>query len=79
MRVGFEARFAKDLRKIKNTRVLADIKSVILECKQADSLGDLNGLKKLHGHEAFYRIRVGDDRIGLEFADNGLNTYFWVF
>jgi mRNA interferase RelE/StbE len=42
------------------------LKQIILTCKQSESLGEINNLKKMQGYESFYRIRLGDYRIGIE-------------
>jgi mRNA interferase RelE/StbE len=70
MKVQFESRFTKDLKKVKDKLLLSNIKQVIDECKTAQSLAEISNLKKLKGYQSFYRIRLGDYRIGLEIADN---------
>ena len=72
MKISFESKFAKDLRNIKNSKILANVKEIIIECKQAETLADIKNVKKLQGHDAFYRIRMGDYRIGLEVISNEL-------
>jgi mRNA interferase RelE/StbE len=72
VKLRFEAKFAKDLRNITNAKLMGKIKDVIEQCKQADNLTQLNHIKKLQGHDTFYRIRVGDYRIGLEAVDDEL-------
>lgn len=72
MKVRFESRFAKDLRDIQDGKVLAKIKALALECKEAKSLAEIQNLKKLRGFEAFYRIRVGNYRLGLEVVGDEL-------
>jgi mRNA interferase RelE/StbE len=66
MKVHFEASFEKDLRKIRDQKVLTQIKSTVLTVKQAVELSELSNLLKLKGYDIYYRIRVGDYRIGLE-------------
>ena len=66
MRVSFEASFARDLRAIKERRLLEQVAQVIAEVKTAEDLSALKHLSKLHGHAHFYRIRLGDYRIGIE-------------
>ena len=66
MKVKFEARFAKDLRAIKTPKHLIKIKEIINACKAAHDLSELNQIKKLQGYDSFYRIRVGDYRVGVE-------------
>ncbi|MDD5034146.1 MAG: hypothetical protein PHE55_05255 [Methylococcaceae bacterium] len=66
MKVSFEAKFAKDLRNIKDGKLLIKIKELIIECKEANSLTEIKNVQKLQGYDAFYRIRIGDYRVGLE-------------
>lgn len=72
MEILFESRFQKDLKKIKDKKIRQKAKEVILQCKQAEQLNEINNLKKMQGYQAFYRIRLGDYRIGIEFLDNTL-------
>lgn len=66
----FEAKFAKDLRAIKEISVLNSVKDIIVECQLAENLTVLKQVKKLKGHTSFYRIRLGDYRLGIELFDN---------
>ncbi|RQW80441.1 MAG: type II toxin-antitoxin system RelE/ParE family toxin [Methylococcus sp.] len=68
MIVRFEASFAKDLRGINDKSLLGRVGQIIDEVKQAESLAGIRSLKKLKGHDHYYRIRVGDYRLGLELA-----------
>ncbi|PZV12048.1 MAG: plasmid stabilization protein [Pseudanabaena sp.] len=70
MNVRFESRFEKDLKLVKDRNLLPRLKQVILSCKQAESLGEINNLKKMQGYDSFYRVRLGDYRIGIEVLDN---------
>ena len=70
MQVKFEARFAKDLRAIRDQKLLNKIKEIVDECKSANSLSELNQLKKMQGYDSFYRIRSGEYRIGIEIVDD---------
>ncbi|MGH7494515.1 MAG: type II toxin-antitoxin system RelE family toxin [bacterium] len=58
--------FAPDLKKIKEKQLLQQIKAIIEEVEQVPSIGAINNLKQLKGGENYYRIRVGDYRIGLK-------------
>ncbi len=66
MIVRFEASFAKDLRGINDKSLLSRVGQIIDEVKQAESLAAIRSMKKLKGHDHFYRIRIGDYRLGLE-------------
>ena len=70
--MSFESKFAKDLRNIRDEKMLAKVKCLILESKQAESLAELKNAKKLQGHETYYRIRIGDYRVGVELVDGEL-------
>ena len=61
----FRASFAKDLRSIRDKELLRKIAEVVEEVERAGALKDVNGLKKLRGGRDYFRIRVGEHRIGL--------------
>ena len=65
MNVQFKDSFVKDLRKVKDKSALKRVKEVIEQAEQARSLQDVTNLKKLKGGRNYYRIRVGEFRIGL--------------
>lgn len=74
MIVRFEARFAKDLRDLSDNTLLTRISEAINNVKHADGIAEIRGLKKLKGFESYYRIRIGDYRLGLEL--NGTEFVF---
>lgn len=65
MKVVFRKSFERDLKKIKDRTILAKIRQSIEEIETAVSSKDLSGVKKLGSAGRFYRIRVGEYRIGL--------------
>lgn len=74
MKVKFESTFQKDLTKIKDKKILQKLKSIILNCKEAEGVNQIEKLKKLQGYNTFYRLRIGDYRVGLE-----INKYMIIF
>ena len=66
MKVLFEASFEKDLRRIKDTNIKIRIKNYIEETKLASNIRQIKNIKKLKEYDTYYRIRMGDFRIGLE-------------
>jgi len=66
VKVSFEASFARDLKRIRDRALLEQVEQVIAEIKAAAGLGEIRHLSKMHGHTAFYRLRLGDYRIGIE-------------
>ena len=70
MKTTFAAKFGKDLRAIKDEKVLAKTKELILKCQSAQNVFELDDIKKMHGFDQFYRVRLGDYRIGLKVVDD---------
>ncbi|BAY13600.1 type II toxin-antitoxin system RelE family toxin [Calothrix sp. NIES-2098] len=70
MIVEFRKSFEKDLSKIKDEAILQRIQKVIEEVENAENIGELSNFKKLKTDGDYYRIRVGDYRIGLKISDN---------
>lgn len=69
MKVRFRTSFKKDLKRIQDRALLAQVSNVIEGVKSADSVGNINNLLKLKGYREFYRIRIGNYRIGLRVAE----------
>jgi mRNA interferase RelE/StbE len=72
MKVKFESSFEKDLKSIKDTKLLNKLKSIIIECKNSDNPRNIKNFKKLRGYDTFYRIRLGDYRVGIELEEDKL-------
>jgi mRNA interferase RelE/StbE len=64
--VEFRKSFARDLKKTKEKQLLQQIKEIVEEIEHAPTVGAINNLKQLKGGENYYRIRLGDYRIGLK-------------
>jgi mRNA interferase RelE/StbE len=69
VKVEFKKSFEKDLGKIRDSDLLAKIKAVIEEVENAEILLDVNNTKKLKADGNYYRIRVGNYRVG--FTEDG--------
>ena len=74
MKITFRKSFTKDLKKLRGTHVLKQVKIAIERLEAAESLESLPNLKKLKGGDAFYRLRIGDYRIGLVVKDSGVDV-----
>ena len=68
MKLKFEKDFLKDLKKLRNEKLKSEIISVIFESEKASNLYQINHIKKLTGYKTYYRIKLGDYRIGIEFV-----------
>ncbi len=65
MKTAFRKSFARDLKKIKDQDLLDRIQQTIEEVEAANDLSSLSSVKKMAGATDYFRIRVGDYRIGI--------------
>lgn len=65
MKVDFRESFAKDLKAVKVKELLTKVREVVETVEKIDSLAELPNLKKLKGGGNYFRMRIGDYRIGL--------------
>lgn len=70
MQTEFTNSFVKDLRKLNDKELLTKVKRVILEIETADSTANIKNIKFLVKSDNYYRIRVGDYRLGLKLDSN---------
>lgn len=64
MATAFRASFVRDLKKLKDQRVREQVRAVIEAVESAEALADLPNVKKMSGSGGYYRVRIGDYRIG---------------
>jgi mRNA interferase RelE/StbE len=77
MKVDFKKSFLKDVKKIKNNKLKSLIAECIIQVESAENIISIKNLKKLSGYDAYFRIRIGDYRIGVKIEKNVV--YFVVF
>ncbi len=65
MKTVFRRSFARDLKKIKNQSILERVKRAIEEVEVAANLQEISNLARMSGAGGFYRIRIGEYRIGI--------------
>lgn len=68
MQIEIKQTFIKDLKPIPK-HIKSKLGGVIDLIEQTDSLSDLTSVKKMQGYQNFYRLRIGDYRLG--FAVDG--------
>jgi len=66
LKVEFRESFLRDIRKIKDKAVLEAVKKAIEDVESVESPAEITNLKKMHGSRGYFRIRLGDHRIGLK-------------
>lgn len=66
MKVDFKTSYIRDLKKIKDTALLQEVKAAIEEMERAASLHLIKNLKPLRGWNNLYRVKIGEYRVGLK-------------
>ena len=66
MNTEFRKSFERDLEEIVDRDLLARIQATVEAVEAALTPNDIPNLKKMKGKGGYYRIRVGDYRIGLK-------------
>ena len=77
MRVEFKKSFLSDIKKLKSKSLKDSVSDCIKQVESSINLVQIKNLKKLTGYDKYYRIRMGDYRIGVK-IENG-TVYFVVF
>lgn len=73
MKILFTKQFSKDLDHIRHdTKLKKNLLHLIDQIKQTDALVDLKDVRKIQGYEGYYRIRIGDFRLGVKITEQGL-------
>ncbi len=78
MTVEFDKSFLKSIKTIDNQIILNRLGKIILRVEKASSLSELKNIRKLSGFESYYRIRMGDYRIGFELLSGNIIRFIIV-
>lgn len=70
MKAVFRASFLSDVKKLRDATVRRAVADAILNVEQARSIQEIRAIKRLSGHRNYFRIRIGDWRIGLSIEDD---------
>ncbi len=70
MEIRIDKSFEKDVKKIKQPDIQKKVAILIEKIQEISSFQELTNTKKIKGFSNFYRIRLGDYRIGVEIEDN---------
>jgi len=72
VKIIFRRSFAKDLKKIRQSALLQEVQTVLEQIEQSTSLHDIPNVKHLTSEGPYYRIRIGDYRLGLFVEDEAI-------
>ena len=65
MKIAFRQSFARDLSRVRDKKLLQRVKESIEAVESSDYLNALPNLKKLKGAKSYFRLKLGNYRIGL--------------
>jgi len=65
MNIEITDRFAKDVEFITLEKVRTTLAAIIAEVEQANSISDIGNVKKMKGFKAYFRIKMGNYRVGI--------------
>ena len=77
MIIDFKKSFLKGIKKLSNKSLKNSINECIFQIETAENITQIKNIKKLSGYDNYYRIRVGDYRIGIKIEEQ--IVYFVVF
>ncbi len=69
MKMLYTKRFSKDIDNIgHDLKLKKRVLKLLEQLKQIESLDELGDVRKIQGYDTYYRIRVGDHRLGMKFS-----------
>lgn len=66
MKFRVEKSFDRDIDKAKDKKLLQEIHLIISRVEKAAEIKEMPHVKKIKGFSSFYRIKIGDYRLGME-------------
>jgi mRNA interferase RelE/StbE len=72
MKVEYHKSFERDLRRVRDRNLLNRVKAALQELEGSENLEALSNIKAMKRHPEYYRVRIGDYRLGLKRIDDGV-------
>lgn len=72
MKTAFKTSFVRDLKKIKNQQIHAQVRHSIEAAEKCPSIYEIPNIKQIKGAKNHFRIRIGIYRIGLALENEKL-------
>lgn len=72
MKVEYHKSFERDLRRVRDRNLLDRVEAVLVAVEGSESLDSIANVKVMKGHPEYFRIRIGDFRLGLKRIDDGV-------
>ena len=65
MEISYHNQFNRDLRRLRNPSLAAQVEQVIEELKAASTIRDVRGVSRMTNAGEHYRIRIREYRLGI--------------
>jgi len=72
--VHFDKHFLKDIKKLNEQSIASQLKAKIIEFENANELIELRSIKKLKGYNSYFRLKIGNHRLGFRYEDNEITV-----
>jgi mRNA interferase RelE/StbE len=72
LKVKYKRSFIRDLKRVKDVPVKNQVRETIELIEQAQNLRQIKNIRKLREGDRYYRIKIGDYRLGLILEDDSL-------
>ena len=70
MKFRIEKSFDRDVDGIRDKKLLRKLQAFISTIENADTIQEIPHVKKIEGYKSYYRIKIGDHRLGVEVISN---------
>lgn len=72
MKIKIDKSFDRDVSKIKDKNILRKLRAFISAVDKVNDITGVSHVKKLQGYHSFYRVKIGDYRLGLELTPDNM-------
>ena len=74
MQVFYEKSFLKDIKKINDKNIANKLKKILKKFEEEENLTTFLNVKKLKGFDNFYRIKIGNYRLGFKYENESIEV-----
>jgi mRNA interferase RelE/StbE len=78
MTLQFDESFEKSIKKLKDQKLKVRLIELIEDFENAGSLSEIPKIKRMQGFQTFYRVRLGDYRVGFELQEDNSVLFILV-
>jgi mRNA interferase RelE/StbE len=78
MKINFEKSFLKDIKKLDNKSIANKLKDILENLEQNKTLSNISNVKKLKGHNDYYRIKIGSYRLGFSYKNDTIDIIRFI-